>query len=277
MLLVQLRPLRRLVSFIGRASSTTCKMAVKREEILLLFDVDGTLTKPRLAIEPSFKEFLYRDVKPRATIGLVGGSDLDKMFEQLNGREILNKFDYVFPENGLVSYVKGEQTDKASLTAYLGEETLQKFINFCLRYLSELKIPVKRGTFIEFRSGMINVSPIGRNCSPEERAAFFEYDKDHKVRQTMINALRKEFSEVDLTYSIGGQISFDVFPNGWDKTYCLRHVTKGTSFREIHFFGDKTDPGGNDHEIFEDARTIGHKVTSPEDTKRQLIQLLNIK
>jgi hypothetical protein len=34
-----------------------------------------------------------------------------------------------------------------------------------------------RGTFIEFRSGMINVSPIGRNCSQEERDDFEKYDK----------------------------------------------------------------------------------------------------
>lgn len=34
-----------------------------------------------------------------------------------------------------------------------------------------------RGTFVEFRNGLINVSPIGRNCSQEERIAFNEYDK----------------------------------------------------------------------------------------------------
>lgn len=28
--------------------------------------------------------------------------------------------------------------------------------------------------------------------------------------------------------------------------------------------------GGNDYEIYEDVRTIGHRVTSPEDTRRQL-------
>lgn len=44
----------------------------------------------------------------------------------------------------------------------------------------------------------------------------------------------------------------------------------------IHFFGDKTDKGGNDHEIFEDSRTIGHKVTSPDDTKAQLKNLLGL-
>jgi len=41
----------------------------------------------------------------------------------------------------------------------------------------------------------------------------------------------------------GGQISFDVFPEGWDKRYCLQHLfTEGNSFTEVHFFGDKTFP-----------------------------------
>ena len=48
------------------------------------------------------------------------------------------------------------------------------------------------------------------------------------------------------------------------------------NFKEIHFFGDKTASGGNDHEIFEDLRTIGHTVTSPEDTMDQLKKLLNL-
>ena len=37
----------------------------------------------------------------------------------------------------------------------------------------------------------------------------------------------------------GGQISFDVFPIGWDKTFCLRFV-ENEGYNEIHFFGDKT-------------------------------------
>ena len=31
--------------------------------------------------------------------------------------------------------------------------------------------------------------------------------------------------------------------------------------------------GGNDHEIYEDSRTIGHKVVSPEDTVQQLTKM----
>lgn len=37
----------------------------------------------------------------------------------------------------------------------------------------------------------------------------------------MVEALKTEFADLHLKYSIGGQISFDVFPEGWDKTYVV--------------------------------------------------------
>ena len=102
---------------------------------------------------------------------------------------------------------------------------------------------------------MVNVSPIGRNASTEERNAFVPYDAEHKIREKFIQEIKKRFPDIGLTFSIGqphaplassgpvlivgGQISFDCFPTGWDKTYCLRHVEK-EGYTKIHFFGDKT-------------------------------------
>ena len=63
------------------------------------------------------------------------------------------------------------------IASHLGEDLLQRLINFVLRYMSEITLPVKRGTFVEFRKGMLNVSPIGRSCSQAERDQFFVYDK----------------------------------------------------------------------------------------------------
>ena len=57
----------------------------------------------------------------------------------------------------------------------------------------------------------------------------------HGVRAAFVKVLQERFADYGLTFSIGGQISFDVFPNGWDKTYALRHVEK-KGFAEIHFF-----------------------------------------
>ncbi|CAL5331145.1 unnamed protein product [Camellia sinensis] len=93
--------------------------------------------------------------------------DMLKFMQEL--RKSINDYDYVFAENDLVAYKDGK---------LIGT---QEFINFTLHYIADLDIPTKRfehlGTFIEFRSGMLNVSPIGRNCSQEERDEFEKYDK----------------------------------------------------------------------------------------------------
>ncbi|XP_067912235.1 phosphomannomutase 2 isoform X1 [Heterodontus francisci] len=243
--------------------------AGKREQcpssILCLFDVDGTLTEARQKITLDMDEFIQR-LRKKMKVGVVGGSDIDKIKEQL-GDEVISKVDYVFAENGLVAYKAGKFLAKQSIQSHVGEEVLQNLINYSLNYMASIKLPKKRGTFIEFRNGMLNISPIGRNCNQEERIEFFELDKREKIRETFVADLQREFAGKGLTFSIGGQISFDVFPDGWDKRYCLG-ILESDNYKTIHFFGDKTSPGGNDYEIYSDARTIGHSVTSPEDTRR---------
>lgn len=50
----------------------------------------------------------------------------------------------------------------------------------------------------------------------------------------------------------------------------------GVEYTTIHFFGDKTFKGGNDNEIFDDPRTVGHTVKNPEDTMQQLKELFSL-
>ncbi|CAL5382425.1 unnamed protein product [Camellia sinensis] len=99
------------------------------------------------------------------TVGVVGGSDPVKF---------INDYDYACAENGLVAYKDGKLIGTLSLRSYLGEEKLKEFINFTLHYIADLDIPIK--------SGMLNVSPIGRNCSQEERDEFGKYDKTYCLR-----------------------------------------------------------------------------------------------
>ena len=261
--------------------------------------MDGTLTAPRKVVTLEMRQFMA-DLRKKVTVGVVGGSDLAKAKEQL-GEDYLEIVDWAFPENGLNAFKDGKSIAVQSFKDFLGEEKLKKLLNWILKYLSEIDIPVKRGTFIEFRAGMLNVSPIGRNCSQSERDDFEKYDQVHNIRSTMVSKLEAEFADYGLKYSIGaarqgmnpilarffpvlssfffrfhraygicgilsnnsrcvqhvfglhlagGQISFDVFPIGWDKTYCLQFV-EPAGYKEIHFFGDKTYKGGNDYEIFE--------------------------
>ena len=221
----------------------------KNARVLALFDVDGTLTEPRKVVSPETVAFIAA-LREKIAIGVVGGSDLVKQKEQLGDSPAM--FDWCFAENGLWAAKDGAIIGQTSFKDHLGEDKLKKLINWILRYFSDLDIPVKRGTFVEFRQGMLNVSPIGRNCSREERNEFEKFDLEHKVclhraalplctfrarrppctchatprqvRETMVAKLREEFADYELTYSIGGQISFDVFPQGWDKTFCLKYL-----------------------------------------------------
>ena len=49
--------------------------------------------------------------------------------------------DYLFSENGLVAYKDGEMIAKQSFLKFLGEEKLQTFLNFVLKYIADLEIP----------------------------------------------------------------------------------------------------------------------------------------
>lgn len=97
---------------------------------------------------------------------------------------VKEEVDYFFAENGLVAYKEAQVIAIQSLKTWLGEDKLKELINFALHYIADLDLPIKRGTFIEFRNGMINVSPIGRNCSQEERDEFERFDHEAGVRYT---------------------------------------------------------------------------------------------
>nr|GEX82602.1 phosphomannomutase [Tanacetum cinerariifolium] len=146
-------------------------MALRQSGLIALFDVDGTLTAPRK------DNIVYNELR----------SPHDRFPSFMEYVAIVIEKD--------IGTLKDIKMD---------------FVNFTLHYIADLDIPIKRGTFIEFRSGMINVSPIGRNCSQEERDEFERYDKVHNIRPKMVEILREKFTHLNLTFSIGGQISFDV-------------------------------------------------------------------
>ncbi|KAI5184995.1 phosphomannomutase [Nematocida homosporus] len=256
----------RTVNLCGGKSEGECRNG----KILFLFDVDGTLTASRGEVKREMVRFLAK-LRCKVLVGFVGGSDLEKQKEQL-GSECLQMFDYCFPENGLHYIKNGVEVSAQSYIGAVGEEEHLRLVNKILKCLSEIDLPVKRGTFIEYRNCILNVSPIGRSCSQAERKAFAALDKERGIRAGLVAELSREFPE--LTFSIGGEISIDIFPKGWDKTYCLSHLEK-EGIDKIYFFGDMTQEGGNDFEIARDERVVGTTVTSPENTMEKVQEKLH--
>lgn len=132
----------------------------------------------------------------------VGGSDFSKQEEQLGSPAVpvTDVFDFCFAENGLTAYRLGEKLPSSSFIGWIGEEKYQKLVKFILKYIADIEgLPAMRGTFIEFRNGMINVSPVGRNASQTERSEFEAWDNKTQTRAKLIEAIKKEFPNLGLT------------------------------------------------------------------------------
>ena len=109
--------------------------------ICALFDVDGTLTIPRGEVTPEMMDFM-KSLSKKITVGIVGGSDLPKQEEQL-GVGIAKVFPYNFSQNGLVAYKNGDLLAVQTISKHLGEDNVKRLVNWVMKYLSNLDIPVK--------------------------------------------------------------------------------------------------------------------------------------
>ncbi|KAI9074162.1 hypothetical protein K1719_043877 [Acacia pycnantha] len=81
-------------------------MAARTPGLIALFDVDGTLTAPTKVVAPEMLKFM-QELRKVVTVGVVGGSDLVKISKQL-GNTVINDYDYVFSENGLLAHNEGK-------------------------------------------------------------------------------------------------------------------------------------------------------------------------
>eukprot|EP01057_Protomagalhaensia_wolfi_P001974 Protomagalhaensia_wolfi_Nauph_80__1973@NODE_2247_length_1154_cov_20_425112_g1753_i0_p1_GENE_NODE_2247_length_1154_cov_20_425112_g1753_i0NODE_2247_length_1154_cov_20_425112_g1753_i0_p1_ORF_typecomplete_len293_score44_82PMM/PF03332_13/2_6e56Hydrolase_3/PF08282_12/0_0037SOCS_box/PF07525_16/0_074Trehalose_PPase/PF02358_16/0_34Trehalose_PPase/PF02358_16/2_2e03_NODE_2247_length_1154_cov_20_425112_g1753_i02351113 len=261
---------------------------------LLLFDVDGTISHPQKPVFDEIRQVLRKlaSLYPTlVTTGFVSGSGPDKITRQvgvertadlLRSSEHPNSchINYMFYENGLLSFSEGhdrqlKELSRLSIRDHLGDANYVALVNGILFEFSQIQLPVKTSQFVELRTGTLNVSPIGRACTYAERDAFAVLDKEQGIRLKLQKRLSEQFSaSMDLVFAIGGQISLDIYPRGWDKSFCLG-LMKLDQFNEIHFFGDRCSEGGNDHGIYIDERvTHRHAVDGPEKTLGILRSLL---
>ena len=114
---------------------------MSRNQTIVLFDVDGTLTIPRGEVEEDMMDVL-KNLRKKITVGIVGGSDLPKQEEQL-GKGIVNEVVWNFSQNGLVAYNNGNLLESNSISKHLGEDNIKRIVNWVMKYLADVDLPVK--------------------------------------------------------------------------------------------------------------------------------------
>jgi phosphomannomutase len=251
---------------------------------IVLFDMDGTLTEPREKFNDSLSSSLS-NLSHYANIGIVTGSDLDYLKEQMN--PLLNSpVRYclrLLPCNGTKfcdapefpsdEYKVSQQVNMQEQIGKKRWRTLMEILIKKQMFVADFDIPLT-GHFISPRGSMINFSPSGRNAGPNERRKFINYDSKYKFRKRTMHELKKEFEANgldDITIKLGGDTSFDIYPDGWDKIYALRYFQDST----VWFVGDRArKPSGNDYEIFKACEPRSYHTTGPEETKEVIEDII---
>ena len=202
-----------------------------------IFDVDGTLTPSRQMMNQKFENW-FEQFATHNAVYLVTGSDREKTLEQI-GNTIYNLAVRVYNCSGNDVYEQDRciRTNKWTLP-----DLARTFLISC-EYESDFSI--RTGNHIEERPGTVNFSVVGRNATPEQRAAYVDFEAQNGERRKIADAFNTMFP--DLEAKVGGETGIDIYRKGADKSQIL--VDFDPPDDTLYFFGDRMEPSGNDYPL----------------------------
>jgi phosphomannomutase len=230
-----------------------------------IFDVDGTLTPSRQSINTEFKQW-FTDFCINNEVYLITGSDYAKTQEQL-GDYLLRWPISVYNCSGNEKWSKGELVSKR------GWYPPPELYDLLTGWSQTSKFPVRTGRHIEERTGMVNFSIVGRGATLAERKMYIEYDIENRERESIAFQINSQFE--DITATVGGETGVDIHPTGWDKSQILNCFSTEEK-KHLYFFGDKTEPGGNDYPLALKVRH-SYQIKNWHDTWERLKYLQEVK
>ena len=269
------------------------------DDKIVLFDMDGTLTPPRSSLSPKML-FECRTISSQAYIGVVTGSPFSYVEQQIsdlwgpngiprdrlilmpcNGTQVYRwnstcrEFQQYYYTDFKDHFSKKFESPKFGTDAYTC--MIKDILELQLDFLEDYAISDVSGNFVSYRGSLVNWSMIGRDADESLRNKFQMLDRDKNVRERLRNSLRVRLDTSGLgaiECVLGGSTSIDIYPEGWDKTHCLRHLGDA----EVWFWGDRCNPGGNDYTLYEalGPNKRAFQIEGPSDCIRSLRENLDI-
>ena len=161
-------------------------MNIDINKICYLFDVDGTLTNPREKITNSFKEEFKRWASGKQLF-IGTGSDFAKTKQQLS-QDVLNQFQLIFCCMG------NETRNSAGVVLERNVfKDCQKLESDLEKFLTKSQFNVKTGRHLEYRTGMVNFSIVGRNANQQERKSYNKWDSKFKEREQIARYINENY------------------------------------------------------------------------------------
>ena len=199
---------------------------------IYMFDIDGTLTPSRLPMTQEMED-MFTPFCENNKVFLVTGSDMVKVKEQVP-EKIRRLVEGIFTCSGNALTVGDE-------IIYDNEfEPPDGLIEILEAWLQYSSYPVKTGNHIEQRSGMLNYSTVGRNCTQQQREDYECWDTENGERRILREKILHMWPSLDF------------------------RVKQKYPDHGIVFCGDRLSPGGNDYPFFQ-AMSHNHTTCRPLD------------
>jgi phosphomannomutase len=220
---------------------------------VIAFDLDGTLTVTKSPISEAMADRLQQLLVPYDVCVISGGK-----FEQFK-LQVIDRLSlsperltrlHIMPTSG-TKYFRFDVACGDWVAQYsedLSPEKRAEIIGVLTNGAKTLGYweAEPYGDIIEDRGSQITYSALGQEAPAERKYA---WDPDGAKRRALCDYAASRLP--DLEVHLGGTTSVDVTAAGIDKAFGMRKLMKVLSLEaeEILFFGDKLDPGGNDHPV----------------------------
>ena len=250
---------------------------------VLAFDIDQTLNVAKTPITDDIAELLVKCLE-HFEICPISGQKFDQFLVQIVNRlpnpspELLEHL-HLFVAQGTQYYrFNASKKDWEQVYNYpLTDEQVKKISETIEKSARELgyweEDKLKDGDeIIENRLSQVTFSALGQKAGTEEKYA---WDPDCKKREKIVARCKELAPEFD--YEIGGTTSINAITPGMNKVFGMTHLLEelGVKKSDILYFGDMTQPGGNDYPVVEmGIETI--TVRNHEDTAFALRGILGV-
>jgi len=239
---------------------------------LVLFDVDGTLAQSGKQCSTAIVAMLQRLAKvDNIDLGVIDSNSLETIRWQLSAGGAALR--WLFAENGLMT---GDGTIHDSFDHAVGKEDQQHVIDLCLHWIANTRLPFKRDHVIELGVAIMHVTPIGWQCSAAERDRFSRLDSTHGFRLKLLRHLRadKQFAAA-LQCCMDNHIGIDIYPAGFDKTYCWRHIAAADmQYNRIYYINSGQARSSGAHLVGSPSNIQALESSGPQHTLQLIDQQL---
>ena len=234
---------------------------------LIIFDLDGTLTKSKSPIDREMGELITKLLINRKVAIISGGGypQFQTQFISMLPTASENYGNlFLLPTSGTRLYVwKGNwQEQYAENLEQKEKDKILSALNLVLNSSAYEKPTTIYGDLIEDRGSQITFSAIGQKAPVDLKYA---WDPDRTKREYIASLLIPKIPEFDVR--VGGATSIDITRKGVNKAYGILKLEQylHVTIDDIIFIGDALFYGGNDFP----AKTTGVdciQVKGPDET-----------